>query len=147
MDLTVDDLLPCPFCGADRAGIDADLAESGVDQVVCGQCAAYGPCVKMDMDVIEGKEEQQAFELWNKRVKPEDVAAAERRGRAEALRWVAAELDAQLADARDDSLRLLISASARSHLNTLTETATMCRSAAARVERGKDLSTGKDPDQ
>lgn len=145
MDLTVDDLLPCPFCGADRAGIDADLAESGVDQVVCGQCAAYGPCVKMDMDVIEGKEEQQAFELWNKRVKPEDVAAAERRGRAEALRWVADQLDAQLAEARDDSLRLMISAGARSQLNALDETATMCRSAAARVERGKELSTEKDP--
>lgn len=103
-----------------------------------------GPIVKMDMDVIEGKEAKQAFDLWNMRVKPEDVAAAERRGRVEALRWVAAELDAQMAEERDDSLRLLLSAGARSHLNALTETATMCRSAATRAKQGKDLSTRKD---
>jgi len=147
MDEDTIELLPCPHCGCTSAGIDADMADSGVHQVVCNQCAACGPIVKMDMDVIEGKEEEQAFDLWNMRVVPEDVAAAERRGRAEALRWVATELDAQLAEARDDSLRLLISASARSRLNTLTETATMCRTAAARAERGKPLSTTKESAQ
>lgn len=140
-------LLPCPHCGSTRIVIDADLADSGVHQAVCSECCAMGPIVKMDMDVIEGKEEQQAFDLWNMRVKPEDVAAAERRGQAEALRWVAAELEAQLTEARDDSLRLLISAGARSHMNALDATATMCRAAAVRALRGKALSTGKDPSE
>lgn len=61
------ELLPCPFCGWTSAGIDADMADSGVHQVVCDRCAACGPIVKMDHDVEEGREEEQAFALWNMR--------------------------------------------------------------------------------
>ena len=61
------DPLPCPFCGSTRIVIDADLSDSGVHQAVCSECCAMGPIVKMDMDVDEGNEEQQAFDLWNMR--------------------------------------------------------------------------------
>lgn len=59
--------------------------------------------------------------------------------RAEALRWVAAKLEAQIDAEQQDWIRVLTSAGYRSRITTLSETATMCRMAAARAERGKPL--------
>lgn len=70
-------------------------------------------------------------------------SADERRAQAEALRWVAAELDAQVAEAKQDWVKVLITSGARSRINTLEEMAVMCRNAAVRVEHGEPL-TQKD---
>lgn len=70
---------------------------------------------------------------------PDAPTVIERRARADTLRWVAAELDAQVAEAKQDWVKVMLSSGARSRINTLEETAVMCRAAAARVERGKDL--------
>lgn len=69
--------------------------------------------------------------------------------RAETLRWVADELEAQIEELRQDWVKVLLSAGARSRINTLEETAAMCRKAAGRgkkrapehVQEEKDPST------
>lgn len=145
------ELLPCPHCGCTHIVIDADLLDAGLAQASCSECSAMGPIVKNDMDVIEGKEEQQAFELWNRRVLPDstlvvaktDSEAAQRSARAEALRWVAGMLDAQVKVDEADTMRVLVSAGARSRIGAFTEVAVMCRAAAVHAERGKDLSSAK----
>lgn len=67
----------------------------------------------------------------------------ERKARAEALRWVAAQLETEIEEARQDWVRMLLREGHRARINALSETAAMCRSAASRVERGKPL-TGVD---
>ncbi len=63
---------------------------------------------------------------------------------AETLRWVASELDAQVEEARQDWVNVLIRSSVRARINTLLETAAMCRTAAIRVEKGEPLTMSPD---
>lgn len=58
---------------------------------------------------------------------------------AEALRWVATELDTEADALRQDWVSVRIRATVRSRIETLSETAVMCRSAALRVERDESL--------
>jgi hypothetical protein len=56
----------------------------------------------------------------------------ERQARVEALCWVADELEAQIEELRQDWVKVLLSAGARSRINALSEVAAMCRKAATR---------------
>ena len=69
--------------------------------------------------------------------------------RAETLRWVASELEAQIEGLRQDRMRVLLSAGARARIDALSETAAMCRAEARKVNRKEaswpaDVAKGKD---
>ena len=53
---------------------------------------------------------------------------------AQALKQMAAEFDAKAEEERQDWMRVLISAGARSRIDTLAEAARMCRIAALKSE-------------
>jgi hypothetical protein len=56
---------------------------------------------------------------------------------AETLHWVADELEAQIEELRQDWVKVLLSAGARSRINAFSEVAAMCRKAATR--KGKKM--------
>jgi hypothetical protein len=62
----------------------------------------------------------------------------ERRARVETLRWVAAELEKQIEDLRQDWVKVLLSAGVRSRIETLRETAVMCRTAATKARTKRE---------
>lgn len=72
------ELLPCPFCGRDEAGIEArDSA-----QAHCRWCDAYGPFARTPEDAAKG---------WNERAAAPAVSSACNAGLADLVKRMEAE--------------------------------------------------------
>lgn len=100
--------ISCPCCG--------DLPELIRHGVQCFRCGLS----------MESGSTETAVRAWNRR--PEPLV---RQVRAETLCWVANELETQIEELRQDWVSVLLKSSVRARINALSETAAMCRKAAA----------------
>ncbi len=75
-------ILGCPFCGSDEVALYAedvpvfngdDATKMVFARMVCGQCAAEGPLVTIEVDSEDETIEQAAKNLWNTR-SDEDIS-------------------------------------------------------------------------
>ena len=83
-------LLPCPFCESTDDDLSCDVDEYGRACVVCGNCAAEGPCVVSHIIGSDAAIEQAAA-AWNQHRAWQSIETAPRDG-TKFLAWDGDEL-------------------------------------------------------